>query len=129
MKNILEVYSDDQLKMSEVIFLFAEDILPLTHTKQGKENAILLAVVAWNIALQRESEHERLIEEFISTLHVQKNSEEWFAGVEIMESLIRKKKIEYPSVFRFIYGFEFDQIEENQELKIIASVSFSQSVH
>lgn len=126
---MLEIYSDDQLKMSEVIFLFAEDILPLTRTPKGKENAILLAVVAWNIALQPKSKHERLIEEFISTLHVQKGSEEWFAGIEIMESLLRKKQIEYPSVFRFIYGFEFDQIEGNEELKLITSTSFSQSVH
>lgn len=129
MKDILKAYSDDHLKMSEIIFVFAQEVLALARTARSRENAILLAVVAWNIALQPEKYHEPLIVEFISTLHVQEGSEEWLAGIEIMESLILKKQTEYPWVFRSIHWFEFHEDGQDQQLKIVASISFSQSIH
>ena len=90
------------IKMSEVILEYAEELLSDATTKESKERIIMLAVVAWNLALIDEGDCATLRDKFLRTLQIEENSNDWHEMDAILKALIYKKQLEYPMVDRHI---------------------------
>lgn len=111
----------DPIKISEVIWDFADELLSRAHTKKMKETAIATAICAWNLAFIEENKHASKIENFMHTMHIEKGSQEWDDISQLFQAFIYKKETKYPSINRFILSFELNETTNGLHLNIISS--------
>lgn len=112
-------------KMSEIILEFADDMIELGENHVARENSIMLAIIAWNLAVLIEagevdpSEH---LNKFYRMMKIKKNSEEEEALTALILLLIERKHAEYPHIHRFIEDFEIVETKNDFHLNV-ASVA------
>lgn len=113
-------------KMSEILLEFAEELLDSAKSDQEKEDIIMMAVVAWNIAIVADEDTESTIdciEDYLQSLDFKKKSEEKEAVSCVLHALVEKKRIEYPDVQRFIVDFEIIETKDQFRLNVASLVA------
>lgn len=109
------------LKMSEVILVFAEDLLTHAQTQQERRSAIALACLAWNLAVAGESAAEN----FQDVLRYSTSMSD--ATRDLVRALVQHKQKAYPDFNRLVVDFQL--IETQKETRLdIASVAFDETL-
>lgn len=114
------------VKMSEIILEFAQELLDLAKSYREKESILMLAIVAWNIAVMANYDTNSVIshiEDFLRTLGFKRNSEEKEAVVSILLALVEKKRAKFPDVHRYIIDFEVKEIKKDLHLNVASAVA------
>lgn len=93
------------LKMSRIIREYAEELIEQCKSFAQKEYMIGLAVIAWNGALLEGEELEHYIGSFVKKFANSRQKEQELR--DILDTMILKKKIEYPDINRQIIDFNF----------------------
>lgn len=101
------------VKMSEIILEYADELISIFDTKEDKENAIRLAIAAWNISFSEKNQRKEKIEEFLHALSLNKNSDDWKGTNDILKTLVNKKLENYSFVNRFIVDYEFIRLSSD----------------
>ncbi len=117
---IIDSEKIDTIKMSEIIIEYADELLNYADTIEQKEKAIMLAVVAWNLGLTDKKEQE--IENFLKTMKIKKQSNNWDDLFNILQGLIYKKQAQYASIKRFIVDYQFVKLDDGFHLNIASLV-------
>jgi hypothetical protein len=114
-KGVLVLNSEKMglVKMSEIILEYADELISIFNTKEDKENAIRLAIAAWNISFSEKNQRKEKIEEFLHAISLNKNSGGWKETKDILQTLINKKLENYRLVNRFIVDYEFIRLSSN----------------
>jgi len=113
-------------KMSEILLEFAEELLDNAKNDQEKEGIIMMAVVAWNIAIIADEDRESVIdhiEDYLRTLGFKKNSEDKEVLAYILHTLVEKKWMEYPDIQRLIVDFEIIETKNEFRLNVASLVA------
>ena len=122
------------VKMSDIIVEFAQDLLHFLNQKKshkGQEQALMLAIVAWNIAVLSDYENKEvtsLINDFLQDSEINPKSEKGEAFTYLLLILIAKKRSEYAHIDRYIADFEMTKIKKDEIYLNIASVSAQKKV-
>ncbi len=125
---ILETSEEAGLfKMSEVIFEFTQELMDLAKSKREKEGILMLAIVAWNLAVMAGDEPHAVvqhIEDFLQVLEFKSDSEEEVVVAAMLLALAEKKHLEFPDIQRIIVDFEIKETKKDFRLQV-ASVEAS----
>ena len=108
-------------KMSDIIIDYASELLDLTQTPEENETIIMLAIIAWNIALLDEEEQQKEIGNFLNKrLKLKKNSKDWKQITDILQMLVAKKVAEYPTINRFIVSYDIVKSKIGFDINIMS---------
>lgn len=112
-------------KMSAVILEYADELFDLASSASGMKNAIFLAISTWNMSLMDEDKRPDAIDSFVyEVMGIEKNSNESEEMRNIVQALIEKRIMEYPSYNRIIIDYEFIQLNSRDfHLNVISSMS------
>jgi len=114
-------------KMSDVLLDFAEPLLDRVEGPAATEDAIGLAVLAWNAAFFPAPLQVEFIEDTVASLvgTLLEEDAEFFRG--ILAALVLRKMTEFADVRRFIFDFEVTR-ERSGGLHLAVSSSFAMPV-
>jgi hypothetical protein len=118
--------ADSQMvKMSEVILEFASEMLRHSDTRTEKKQAIDIACLSWNLALIKETDHERYKKKLIFFLKQMglKDADEKNEIQSLISDLVDKKIKEYSLIDRFIV--EYQVKFKKDELMLHVASTFS----
>ena len=93
---------------------------------QEKEGIIMMAIVAWNIAIIADEDTESAIdyiEDYLRSLDFKKKSEEKEVVSCILLALVEKKRMEHPDIQRFIVDFEVIETKNEFRLNVASLVA------
>ncbi|MBY0272891.1 MAG: SEC-C domain-containing protein [Alphaproteobacteria bacterium] len=113
-------------RMSEILLEFAEELLDSAKNDEEKEGIIMMAIIAWNIAIITDEDIESTIDcidDYLQSLDFKKKSEEKEAVSCVLHALVEKKWIEYPDVQRFIVDFEVIETKDQFRLNVASLVA------
>ena len=107
--------------MSQIILDFARPILALDPEREYFEEAISIAVIAWNISLTLESMPEAtvegLLQETFDEQLMEEDHEELFAQIKM---LVRRKQKYFSKHGRFIIDFQIMESKDMFHLNILS---------
>jgi hypothetical protein len=111
------------IKMSEIILEYADELIDMADTKESKENAIRIAIAAWNISFYEKEQRKEKIEEFLHAIKLKENSNDWNEARDVLQELINKKLENYSFFDRFIVDYEFFKLSSGDyHLNIISTI-------
>ncbi len=110
-------------KMSEVILEYANELLSAAPSREDKEKAIMFAIAAWNISFLKKTERQDKINEFLKTMALNKNTNDWNEAYDILHTLIVKKLKRYKTFSRFVVEYKFIKANFNDyRLNVISTI-------
>jgi hypothetical protein len=102
--------------MSHILVDFADPLLKAIKNYDAREKALSLAILAWNLSLEKADEREKRISEF---LHEIKDTDH--EKMRELLHLLVKRKLERFAAWRYqIVGFQLEQQGEKMKIKIDA---------
>ena len=93
-------------KMSKLLEDFIEPYLHMIETEEAMQKLVALGVVAWNIALDPESEHRQRIDKVFTDKVFEEEPEMKAIGEEILCKLIERKKKHFSECKQTILEYE-----------------------
>jgi len=125
---IVEDEETDMLKMSEVIIEYADELLNMATTEESQEQAIMIAIVAWNLAFFDEEQQEEQMHNLLHRLKIKQGSEDWHNTIDILTILIDRKRLDYPSIDRLIVDYKIIKTKGEFRLNIVSTVPQNSSL-
>ena len=112
----------NDIKMSEIIIDFAEELLDKTDSIEEKHAAIGLSIYAWNLSLLDEDTCNQQLLALPKNKEMKKYKNAHKEILTLLKFLIDKKLLEYHAINRFILDYEFIETHEDEFHLNIASV-------
>lgn len=111
---------ETEVKMSEVIFHLAEDLLRIAKTKSQKQKAIMVTCMAWNLAVMFSADQRKeKLEAFLSDFEDVQNQQD--LG-DIIHMMIEKKNYYYPHIDRIIIDHELVGNHNDFHLNVVSTI-------
>jgi hypothetical protein len=108
----------DQVKISEVLLDFAAPLLERFETEVPVKNIIPMAIFAWNLALTRNEDHNKAINEMAKVLSLDEK------GIEEMNNLMRwlvdRKRNHFAEHKRRILDYRLSDLGERYGLQVVS---------
>jgi SEC-C motif len=112
-------------KMSDIILDFADDMLRQSETKDEEKKAIMMAIIAWNLALLKPAERKEKLNDFVNNMFA-KSEQQGFK--QLLQLLIEKKLELYPDINRHIINFEIlDTHHNGLHLNVASTILIKQA--
>ena len=111
-------------KMSEILISFAEPLLENAHTYADYENAISIAIVAWNLSLLPSEALDDTVNALENVLsasgNAEINSENMF---QVVDHLKKRKQQLFPDIYRMIVDYELIDTDQGFHLNVISNAA------
>lgn len=122
--NIIDTEEIGLEKMSEVILEYADELLDAATTEKAERKAIMVAIVAWNLALMDDDECNEELENLLKNImEIEKDSDDWNTMSSVLQALIHKKRTQYFFINRFIVDYSIIKTNKGLYLNIASLVS------
>lgn len=125
-KGIIDVEKDKIIyepkgvaKMSEVLLDFIKPYAEYAETFEAYEDLIMVAIVAWNIALISEKQNKDLVKEMIKDLNLSKSDSQDMRN--IMQELIERKKKHFAEYNRIITDYQITEAGSEYRLSVAST--------
>lgn len=112
--------SPDKVKMSDVLKKFVEPIYPQDEDIELRKNVLILAVIAWNIAVMEDvspKESRKIFEDSLKVIPIG----ERMVARRMVENLAKDKKARFPHIKRLIVDFELTENDDEEFLSVVSS--------
>lgn len=112
-----------EVKMSEVLEVFAEPLLQEAISYDQQFMALQIAVVAWNLALIPEAKRAAAYEEFLALSSQEEDPNLEHDTKETIDELIARKQQLFPKNHRFIIDFQLEDAGSQFHLSVASTPS------
>ena len=109
-------------KLSEVFQEFVAPYTEYANTYEAYQKLIATAVFAWNIALSRNAERQRLSEVFVNTVVQMAGEERRKDARDILMSFVRRKEQYFAADKRYIVDYRLTNTRQGYHLTIASVV-------
>lgn len=111
------------IKMSAVILEFADELLEVADTYESQKKVIMLAIMAWNLALDDKMGSDENLAELLQKMCIEEDSQVWNDLFDVLRPLIKKKRTQYASIDRRIMDFEYKKTKRGGHLNVVSAFS------
>jgi preprotein translocase subunit YajC len=110
-----------EVKMSEVLQAFIEPYVDTARSREQRLKLLMMAVVAWNLAIIPKAQKRRDMEEMIEQI-CKKDRQAQRDIRETLEELIERKQTFFADNYRYILDFELTESPNAFHLAVVSSL-------
>ena len=114
-----------EVKMSAIVLDFVEPYAKHTKTPEAYQTLIRIAMIAWNVALLPETEHEAMIDIPITNQHLSRADRKEIRN--LLEGLIERKNKHFADYNRAIMDYQLAETKDGITLSIASSLAVDKS--
>jgi hypothetical protein len=111
-----------EAKMSEVLGQFVEPYLDEARTQHQRETLFSLAVIAWNLALMPDSDHQSFMDEVIKQGLVKQGSLVQHDLEHLLDELVTRKRTFFADNQRYIIDFHLQDRRGTFHLSVASTL-------
>lgn len=110
-------------KMSEIIIDFAQPLLNVAENAQSQKQAIITAILGWNLALLPKEAQPDQLNKIKKMLRPSTDSDQLAnETVKILNSLMSRKDFLYPEINRMIVDYELIDTPQGFHLNVVSNI-------